>query len=145
MEILAASPLSPLDLAGGGPAAAQGQSDPDLARTAGGDSNQRDVLNLFERARQALMSQLQLAPAAAKILVVPSPALSPMAPEAPVTLQLAMNDRTQGVVVRLIDTRTGAVLREMLPTALTVVAAKVGRAVHGSAPKVSTRSNRKTA
>ncbi len=141
MEILAASPLSPLDLAGGGPAAAQGQSDPDLARTAGGDSNQRDVLNLFERARQALMSQLQLAPAAAEILAMPSPALSPMAPEAtaPVTLQLAMNDRTQGVVVRLIDARTGAVLREMPSTALAVVAARVGRAVHGSAPKVSTR------
>ncbi len=138
MEILAASPL---DLAGGGPAAAQGQSDPDLARTAGGDSNQRDVLNLFERARQALVSQLQLGPAAAEILAVPSPALSPMAPEAmaPVRLQLAMNDRTQGVMVRLINARTGAVLREMPPTARAAVAATVGRAVHGSAPKVSTR------
>jgi hypothetical protein len=138
MEIPAASPLSPLDRASGGPAAAQRRFDPDLARSAGGDSNQRDVLNLFERARRALMSQLQLAPAVAEILAGPSPALSPMAPEAtaPVALQLAMNDRTQQVVVRLIDARTGVVLREMPSAALAV---RVGRAVHGSAPKVSTR------
>ena len=140
MEIPAASPLSPLDLAGGGPSAAQRQSDHDVAR-AGEESNQRDVLNLFERARQALVSQLQLAPAVADVLAtVPSPTMSQV-PEAtaPVVVQLAMDDRAQRVVVRLIDGRTGAVLREMPSTSLPVVAARVGRGVHGSAAKVSMR------
>lgn len=141
MEIPAASPLSPLDLAGGGSSAAQRQSGQDVAR-AGEESNQRDVLNLFERARQALMSQQQLAPAIADVLAtVPSPTMPPTAPEAtaPVAVQLAMDDSTQRVVVRLIDTRTGAVLREMPSTALAVVAARVGRGVPGSAAKVSMR------
>ncbi len=133
----AASPLSPLDLAGGGPTAAQRQSGHDIARAAGEESNQPDVLNLFERARQALMSQLQLGPAVADVLGVSAPTTSRTAQEAtaPVAVQLAMNDRTQRVVVRLIDARTGAVLREMPSTALAVMAAKVGRAVHGSAVK----------
>ena len=108
MEIPAASPLSPLDLARGGPSAAQRRSDHDAARAAGEDSNQRDVLNLFERARQALIAQLQLAPAVVDVLTGPSPETSPKAPEAtaPVAMQFVMNDRTERVVVRLIDART---------------------------------------
>jgi hypothetical protein len=104
----------------------------------GEESNRRDAPNVFERARQALMSQLQQAPAVADVLAVPSPPMSPMA-QASVAVQLAMNDRTQHVVVRLIDARTGAVLLEMPSTARAVVAARVGRVVHGSAVKASTR------
>jgi len=141
MEIPAASPLSPLDLARGGPSAAHRRSDQDAARAAGDESNPRDVLNLFERARQALIAQLQLAPAVADVLAVPSPAMSPMTPEAraPVVVQLAMTDRTQRVVVRLIDARTGAVLREMPSTALAVAAASIGRVVDRGSAKALMR------
>jgi hypothetical protein len=98
-------------------------------------------LNLFERARQALLSQLQLAPAVADVLAVPSPAMSVMTPEAtaPVAVQLAVTDRTQRVVVRLIDARTGAVLREMPSTALAVAAASIGRVVDGGSAKALMR------
>lgn len=97
-------------------------------------------MNLFERARQALISQVQLAPAVADVLAVPSPATSPMTVEAtaPVAVQLAMTDRTQRVVVRLIDARTGVVLREMPSTAL-AVAARIGRVVDGSPAKALMR------
>jgi hypothetical protein len=141
MEISAASPLSPLDLARGGSSAAHRPSDQDAAHAAGDESNPRDVLNLFERARQALLSQVQLAPAVADVLAVPSSAMSPMTPElrAPVAVQLAMTDRTQRVVVRLIDARTGAVLREMPSTALAVAAARIGRVVDGSPAKALMR------
>jgi uncharacterized FlaG/YvyC family protein len=134
----AASPLSPLDPASGGLSGAQRRSDSDLARAMGEESKRREAPNVFERARQALMSQLQLAPAVADVLAVPSPAMSPMA-QASVAVQFAMNDRTQQVVVRLIDARTEAVLLEMPSTALAVVAARVGRVVHGSAGKASMR------
>lgn len=138
MEIPAASPLSPLDLSSGGLSAAQRRSDSDLARAMGEESNRRDAPNVFERARQALMSQLQQAPAVVDVLAVPSLTMSPMA-QASVAVQLAMNDRTQHVVVRLIDARTGAVLLEMPSTALAVVAARVGPVVHGTATKASMR------
>jgi nucleoside phosphorylase len=104
----------------------------------GEESNRRDAPNVFERARQALMSQLQQAPAVVDVLAVPSLTMSPMA-QASVAVQLAMNDRTQHVVVRLIDARTGAVLLEMPSTALAVVAARVGPVVHGAATKASMR------
>ncbi len=51
-------------------------------------------------------------------------------------VQFAVNDRTQRVMVRVIDARTGAVLREMSSTALAVVAARIGRAVGDSPAKV---------
>ncbi|HVH31520.1 MAG TPA: flagellar protein FlaG [bacterium] len=59
-----------------------------------------------------------------------------MAPEATVpAVQLVMTDRMRGVVVRVIDARTGAVLREMPPTALAAVASRIGRAVGGTSVK----------
>lgn len=141
MESPAASPLSPPALLGGGSSAAYRQSGHNLTRVAGEETNQQDVANLFERARQALMSQLHQAPAVGDVLVVPSPTTSPMAPEAPapVALQIVMNDRTQTGVVRVIDARTGAVLREMPATALAAVAARIGRSVGGSSAKALMR------
>jgi hypothetical protein len=128
MESPAASPLTPTALLGGGSSAAHGQSDQNLTRVAGEDTTQQDVANLFERARQALMSQLHRAPAG-DALTVPSLATPLMAPDAtaPVTVQLVMNVRTQTVTVRVIDARTGTVLREMPSTALAAVAARIGR------------------
>ncbi|OLC30663.1 MAG: hypothetical protein AUH31_04275 [Armatimonadetes bacterium 13_1_40CM_64_14] len=98
-------------------------------------------MNLFERARQALISQLQLAPTVAEVLGAPSPTTSAMAPGAtsPVAVQLTMNDRTQRVMVRLIDARTGAVVCEMSSTSLVVVAARIGRVVHDRSAKALMR------
>jgi uncharacterized FlaG/YvyC family protein len=133
MENPAASPLTPPALLGGGSSAAHGQSDQNLTRVAGEDTNQQDVANLVERARQALMSQSHRAPAAGDVLAVPVLATPLMASEAtaPVTVQFVMNARTQTVMVRVIDARTGAVLREMPSTALAAVAARIGRSVGG--------------
>lgn len=139
MEIPAVSPTFPLEL-GGVPSAAQRQPDHEAARAAGEESDQRDVLNVFERAREALMAQVQLAPAVADVLTMPSPTTSLTAPEAPapVALQLAMHDGTR-VVVRLTDLRTGAVLREMPSTAVAVLAARIGRVVRGRSAKALMR------
>lgn len=136
MESPAVSPLSPPALAGGGSSAAHRPSDAHAARVAREDTNQQDVVTLFERTRQALMLQLHRAPAVGDVLAVPSLRMSPMAPEATVpAVQLVMTDRMRGVVVRVIDARTGAVLREMPPTALAAVASRIGRAVGGTSVK----------
>jgi FlaG protein len=141
MESPAASPLSAPALVGGVSSAAHRPSDAKAARVAGEDTNQPDVVNLFERARQALLLQLHRAPAVGDVLAVPSLTTSPMAREAaaPVAVHLVMNDRTQGVVVHVIDARTGAVLRAMPSTALAAVAARIGRSVGGSSAKAMMR------
>jgi hypothetical protein len=105
-----------------------------IARASGVGSDQGDAFNLFERAREALTSQLQLGPAVADVLAMPVPTMPPVATgkSAPLMVQLSMDDRTGRVVVRVIDPRTGAMLRAVPSTALAAVAAKIGRSVRSS-------------
>ncbi len=98
-------------------------------------ADQRDFLHLFERARQALTSQLQLEPGIADALAMPGhTAPPPVAPgrDGPLAAQLTMDDRTRRVMVRLIDVRTGATLRELPSAVLAAVAARIGRVVGGN-------------
>jgi hypothetical protein len=117
-------------------ARAEAPSLPPHATASGADdgADQRDFLQLFERARRALTSQLQLEPGIAEALAMPGHTVPPpVAPgrDGPLAAQLTMDDRTRRVVVRLIDVRTGATIREVPSTVLATVAARIGRVVAG--------------
>ncbi len=92
-----------------------------------------DLVNLFERARLALTTRLQLEPEIAQALALP-----PVAAQASgggpaggrsIAAQLYVDERTRRVMVRLIDTRTGTSIRELPPVALAALAARIGRPV----------------
>lgn len=124
---------------------------PDEMTAAAGDVSQAhepstsgngELVYLFERARLALASRLQLGPEIADALVLPRPGWSGVVPgettPAPsgrpgttgrLAAQLAVDDRTRQIVVRVIDTRTGDAVREFPPGALAALAAKIGRVV----------------
>lgn len=92
-----------------------------------------DLVNLFERARLALTTRLQLEPGIAQALALPRGAAqvsgSSPAGGRSIAAQLYVDERTRRVMVRLIDTRTGASIRELPPVALAALAARIGRPV----------------
>lgn len=74
---------------------------------------------------------------AADQLIAGTQALPATAPGAsghrpPVAVHLAIDEQRHQVMVRVIDSRTGATLREMPSTTLVAVAAQIGRAERGS-------------
>lgn len=107
-------------------------------------SGSSDFVRLFERARQALTSRLQLEPGIAEALAFPrshqaeirqaGPAAEPVqgslrtAP-ARLTAELAIDERTRRLVVRVVDIQTRTTVRELPPAALAAVAAKFGRVI----------------
>ncbi len=104
-------------------------------------SGNGELAHLFERARLALASRLQLDPEIADALTLPragwtgvAPGQAAVARGTPGTAghlaaQLAVDERTRHVVVRVIDTRTGDAVRELPTAALAALAVKIGRAI----------------
>jgi len=104
-----------------------------------------DFVNLFERARRALTSRLQLEPVIADALALPGSVnqsgIRPSDPgaelaqdtldTAPTRLiaEMAVDERTRRVVVRVVDVQTGTTVRELPPASLAAVAAKLGRVI----------------
>jgi len=104
-----------------------------------------DFVNLFERARRALTSRLQLEPVIADALALPGSAnQSGMWPSGPgaelaqdtlraaparLVAELAVDERTRRLVVRVVDVQTRTTVRELPPAALAAVAAKLGRVI----------------
>jgi len=104
-----------------------------------------DFVNLFERARRALTSRLQLEPVIADALALPGSAnqagMRPSDPGAELAqdaletssarliAELAVDERTRRLVVRVVDVQTGATVRELPPASLAAMAAKLGRVI----------------
>src|SRR3989449_10959752 len=104
-----------------------------------------DFVYLFERARRALTSRLQLEPVIADALALPGSAnqagmrrSDPGAELAQDTLgtaparlivELAVGEATRRPVVRVVDVQTGTTVRELPPASLAAVAAKLGRVI----------------
>jgi hypothetical protein len=104
-----------------------------------------DFIYLFERARRALTSRLHLEPVIADALALPGSAnQSGMWPSGPAVelardslrtaparliAELAVDERTRRLVVRVVDVRTRTTVRELPPAALAAVAAKLGRVI----------------
>ncbi len=109
-------------------------------------SGNGELAHLFERARRALASRLQLDPEIAEALSLPRPgwagalpgqtATAPHGTPGPIghlAARLAVDDRTRQVIVRVIDTRTGDAVRELSLATLAALAAKIGRVItHGT-------------
>lgn len=103
-----------------------------------------DFVHLFERARRALTSRLQLEPGIAEALALPRSDESGMAAAGPagaraqggrrvaparLAAELAIDDRTRRLVVRVVDVQTRMTVRELPAAALAAVAAKLGRII----------------
>lgn len=110
-------------------------------------SGSGELAHLFERARRALASRLQLDPEIADVLTLPragragvvpgqaTPLLGGSGTAAHLAAQLAVDERTRHIVVRVIDTRTGDAVRELSTAALAALAAKIGRAITNGTPR----------
>ncbi len=106
-------------------------------------SGNGDFVNLFERARQALTSRLQLEPGIAEALALPGSSqsgwLAGTAGDLPpgglrtaparLAAQLVVDERTRRLVVRVVDIQSRSTLRELPPATLAAIAAKRGRVI----------------
>lgn len=92
-----------------------------------------DLANLFERARLALTTRLQLDPEIVQALALPRMGADAMGTgpvgNGSVAVRLCVDERSRAVTVRVIDTRTGASVRELAPVALAALARRIGRTV----------------
>lgn len=106
-------------------------------------SGNGDFVNLFERARQALTSRLQLEPGIAEALALPGssqsgwpagtagdlPPVGLRTAPARLAAQLVVDERTRRLVVRVVDIQSRSTLRELPPATLAAIAAKRGRVI----------------